>query len=151
MCIHPGHTGHRLVPLPLGPKWQWYSTSFDGEDKVPTKNRLVEAGGHDPQKLFRNLFKEKIILVAMDVGSTDDSYYRPYIAIRRQIVSHLNSTGMLTDFSAPFSVRISQVHHADYLNIVANSTFVLCPPGRFGGIIQCTRRKRTISTFHSIR
>eukprot|EP00952_Eustigmatos_sp_NYUAD-ZCMA_P004731 20804-Eustigmatos_ZCMA.PRE.1 len=53
MCLFPGHTYGKLVTLPLGPKWQWRSTAFDGEEKEGVKKDIVSAGATDPRSIFR--------------------------------------------------------------------------------------------------
>jgi hypothetical protein len=43
-CVFAGHSGGKLLPLPLGPKWQWNSTEMAAEPKAPVKERYLAAG-----------------------------------------------------------------------------------------------------------
>lgn len=128
MCIRVQHSGHKLLPLPLGPKWQWYSTDFDGEDKRETKAHIIEASS----PLFLEAHKDKVLYIAMTVESTDNPAYRPNKNLRRNFISHVTASGWVKNATAEshFSVlHQSGTDHANYMRTVAKSMFVLSPPG----------------------
>lgn len=132
MCLHPAHTGGKLVPLPLGPKWQWHSHNYDGEDKVPIKKHIVDAGATDPRLLFLEQ-KEKAVYIAMDAGSTDGPYYHPNQGLRHSIVEQVKRKGWPTSAGdakgGMFALQVGSVSHEDYMKALAKSAFALSPPG----------------------
>ncbi len=127
MCIRAQHSGHKLLPLPLGPKWQWHSTDFDGEDKRKTKAHIIEVSS----PLFLEAHKEKVLYIAMTVESTDNPAYRPNKDLRRSFISHVTASGWMnaTDKHQFSVIHESGADHASYMRAVANSMFVLSPPG----------------------
>ena len=128
MCIRAQHSGHKLLPLPIGPKWQWRSTDFDGEDKSETKAHIIEASS----PLFLTAHKVKVLYLAMTVESTDNPAYRPNKNLRRSFMSHVTASGWMKNATGEdyFSVLHQRgTDHANYMRTVADSMFVLSPPG----------------------
>ena len=128
MCIRAQYSGHKLLPLPLGPKWQWHSRAFDGEDKSETKAHII--GASSP--LFLGAHKKKVLYVAMTVESTDNPAYRPNKNLRRSFISHLTASKWIENATGEdyFSIlHQGSTNHANYMRTVADSMFVLSPPG----------------------
>ena len=129
MCFYPEATNSTLLPLPLGPKWQWRSKEFDREPKVEIKQRIVDAGSKDPRSLFNK--KQKMVYVALTVTTTDSPFYLKNKNIRQKFIDQMNSTGMFpcTDNNSQFLTVVGPHSHTQYLDIVAKSAFVISPPG----------------------
>ena len=131
LCIHSGHTGGKMRALPLGPKWQWHSGDFEGESKELVKKKLVDAGAEDTRHLFSTERQEKTIYVAMTLSTTDNPFYRPYTEIRRKFTSHLESDKLSSQEQGDFRLMIvNDAEQPMYLRSLAESTFVLSPPGK---------------------
>ena len=131
----------KLLSAPLGHKWQFSSTAFDGESKVETKARILVAGARDPRGLFLGSTKRRTVYMAMSLGTTDGPFYRAFTGVRRRLVDHLNSTGMLdpphrgakggNDADDLFTVHVeTDGGHGVYMQNLAHSAFVVAPPGR---------------------
>ena len=126
----------KLLSVPLGHKWQFYSTSFDGESKAETKARILAAGARDPRGLFSGNTKRRTVYMAMSLGTTDGPFYQAFTGVRRRLVEHVNGTGMLesphTDNKEAFAVHVEVegTPHGLYMQHLAQSTFVLAPPGK---------------------
>jgi hypothetical protein len=93
-CIFAGHVDGKLAPLPLGPKFQFQSSAFDGEPKEEVKRRLVAAGAGDPRALFLSPSKERRISAAMWVPNTDRPHYLPHTGVRRVVERALHESGL---------------------------------------------------------
>ena len=141
ICLHPGHTGGKLVALPLGPKWQWRSHDFDGESKVQTKQDIVDAGSGDPRKLFLE-GKKREMYVAIDKDSTNDPFYHPNRGLRERFLKRVKEGGF-PKAPAPGkqfgAVEAFGVSHAEYMIHLKDAAYVLSPPGKLGclGLPRC--------------
>jgi hypothetical protein len=133
MCLHPGHFGEKLRPLPLGPKWQFKSTAYHGEDKGEIKQRLVDAGAADPQAAFRRPDRQRTLYVAMLVKSAAKSWYHPARSIRLRAQKHLDLafSGLGREAGSSFALAKTapKLSHREYLLLLARQAFTLSPPG----------------------
>ena len=135
ICLHPGHTGGKLLSLPLGPKWQWSSFDFDGEDKTRTKQDIIDAGSSDPRKLFLE-GKRREMYVAMDPGSTNGPFYHPNTGLREAFLKQVREGGFPSAGAATggqfAATEAYGVGHAEYMTHLRDAAFVLSPPGGLG-------------------
>lgn len=75
----------KLIALPLGPKWQWASVSFHGENV--RKARVSKLLSHYGLNVMHNFYGKKrqdLLYVSMTKGSSDLSHYAPWRGSRRK-------------------------------------------------------------------
>ena len=131
----------RLVGMPLGPKWQWSSQAFHGEDD--TKGALLKVLGRHALDINANFYSQQkthMILTAMSEASSDGGSYIPWRGSRRQAAKIL-AQNFATDMTAAVDfafntstlVSIGQCElRRDselYLLKLQQYRFVLSPPG----------------------
>ena len=137
ICLHPGHTGGKLVALPLGPKWQWTSRDFDGEAKVQTKQDIIDAGSSDPRKLFLE-GKKREMYVAISAGNTNEPFYHPNRGLREEFLKRVREGGFPNAEGATgkqfAAVEAMDVSHAEFMTHLRDAAYALAPPGKWGAV-----------------
>lgn len=117
---NPCLTHPKLVPLPLGPKWQWRTQRFFGEPKGEHLS-LFRSAGTRPLERFRNTDGSKDKLLYFNFGdTTGEPFFRRHSGFRAQAKGQLVSRFPWND-SQPY---------ADYLETLGQHRFCLSPPGR---------------------
>lgn len=109
--VHP-----KLAPIPLGPKWQYTSHQFFGEDKEPIL-KILRTHCMTPLENFRN--KDKLLYFHFG-QTTDDPFYTPHKGIRNQVLTICQKDFILSA-GADFE---------NYLVKLGEHRFALSPPGR---------------------
>jgi len=105
----------KLFPLPLGPKWQYHSNRFFGEDKAPILSILHKycmTPSLEPTKLR--------LLYFHFAQTTSQPFFTYHKNIRQEVVQVLES-------------RFPSSSHADFENYLLQlkeHKFALSPPGR---------------------
>ena len=112
--LHP-----KLAPIPLGPKWQYTSHKFFGEDKEPILNTL-QKHCMTPLENFRNQSKKDKLLYFYFGQTTDDPFYTPHKGIR---------TCVLETCQKEFALSAA-ADFENYLVELRQHRFALSPPGR---------------------
>jgi hypothetical protein len=118
---NPSILHEKLVPLPIGPKMQWYSTDFFGEDKT---NTLILYNKYylEAEKLFRDVqLKTKLVYTNMSSNITDDPYYKPHTNIRNKVIEHLKNK---------FEIISGGKSSEDFIKDLRTYKFCVSPPGR---------------------
>jgi len=110
--IHP-----KLSPVPLGPKWQYTSNHYFGEDKAPTL-AILHRHCMTP---FENFHSKKPSLLYFHFSQTTfEPFYRPHQKMREHVLEICQTRFPLstpTDFE-------------NYIIDLRQHRFCLCPPGR---------------------
>jgi len=116
ICIsHP-----KLVAVPIGPKMQWYTTNFFGEDKTDTL-KLYNKHYLEPSKKFKDtLSKPNLLYVNMDINTTNNPFYIKHINIRKDLIQHVSK-----EFNISSNTSIEK-----YIEELSRCKFCVSPPGR---------------------
>jgi len=132
VCVHPEHFERHFVPVPIGPKWNWYSTAFNGEDKIPVKQRIIDGGAGDPKGLFASSNKTRSIYVALNTGTTDHPLQHSHKNLRNGAMNVITSTfpDHPTDNPKEFYRVHENVDHGSFMKHLATQGMVLSPPGK---------------------
>jgi hypothetical protein len=111
--VHP-----KIAPLPLGPKWQYHSTEFFGEDKGPVLDSLY-CHCLTP---YENFSKEKTDLLYFNFtqSATDDPFFN----------EHKNMRSIAANFYAGIFPNSKGGNFETYLTELKKYKFCLSPPGR---------------------
>jgi hypothetical protein len=110
--LHP-----KLVPIPLGPKWQYTSRQFFGEDKEPIL-KILRKHCMTPLEKFQS---NKPNLLYFHFGQTTDApFYSPHKGIRQKVLEICQKEFALSA-GADFE---------NYLVELGEHRFALSPPGR---------------------
>lgn len=113
ICIsHP-----KLIPIPIGPKMQWDSHDFFGEDKTPMMQVYLK---HclQPHILFRTN-KPNLLYLNM-ANTTTDTHFREHTGIRVKTLHTLQSKGYQILPNLPFE---------NYIETLKTYKFSASPPG----------------------
>lgn len=122
MTKNPSIVHPKLVPLPLGPKWQYKSYDFFGEDKKPLLE-ILHRHCTTPSNSFYSM-KSKLLHVNFNTITTTPEYqpfYRPHTNIRETLLRWCILQGFEIAQSSPYE---------EYLIEMKTYKFSLCPPGR---------------------
>ena len=129
-CIYAGHVDGKLVPLPIGPKFQFNTTDLQGYDKARVKQAISRAGGHDPRALFLGGAKERRVCGGMWVPNTDRPHYLPHTRLRRSVAEAMSALqAAAAGGGGGYIVDSDLREHQEYQELLAASAFALSPPG----------------------
>lgn len=130
----------KLVALPLGAKWQWYSTAFHGEDETKALvSKLLSYYALDVLYNFYGKKRDRLLFASMTEGSSDNANYAPWRGSRRKAAQVLQEnfpdiSGADGDMDG--QPLISNIKSCDghpeleqYLLRLQHYKFVLSPPG----------------------
>lgn len=82
----------KLTALPLGPKWQWQSTDFHGEDENKgLVSKLLSYYALDVMYNFYGKKRDRLIYLSMTESSSDNANYAPWRGSRRKAAQALRS------------------------------------------------------------
>jgi len=116
-CI--SHT--KLFPIPMGPKWQYTSSRFFGEDKQPIL-QILNTYCIEPEKKFKDTsLKTELLYFNFSIGTTDNPFITEHKDMRRQVE---------TVFLSKNFVYNQSKHFEGYIKELSNYKFCLSPPGR---------------------
>jgi len=111
--LHP-----KLAPIPIGPKWQYKSQQFFGEDKEPIL-KILRSHCLRPLENFQNTKKDKLLYFHFG-QTTADPFYTQHKGIREHVLKICQKEFPL---SAPADFE-------NYLVELRQHRFALSPPGR---------------------
>ena len=111
---------NKLKPYPIGPKWQWRTTQFYGENKYENL-QIYKSFGTDPEKMFRDHTLKKDLVFLNFSQTTNNPLYRPHKSCRHNVKSDLLKRGFKWNENRPFK---------DYMQTMTTYKFALAPPGR---------------------
>ena len=109
----------KLAPLPMGPKWQYTSHNFFGEDKAPIL-RILHTHCQEPLELFKQPASKPNLLYFSFGQTTNQPFFESHKNMREDIVTIL-SPRFPQNSSKPFE---------EYLVEMKTHKFALSPPGR---------------------
>lgn len=118
---NPSINHSKLVALPLGPKWQYYSTDFFGEDK---QSILKTLNYHciQPEKNFKNTgLKSRLLYFNFSIGTTDSPLIKEHKNMRREVENIFRKKNFYYNENKNFE---------DYIKELSSYKFCLSPPGR---------------------
>ena len=110
----------KLKPYPLGPKWQWKTTRFFGENKAE-HIRIYNQFGLEPDKSMHNQELKKNLLYFNFNQTTNNPLYQPHKNIRHKAKSDLLKNGFKWNESEEFE---------NYIRTLSTYKFAIAPPGR---------------------
>jgi hypothetical protein len=111
--IHP-----KLSSIPLGPKWQYESHNFFGEDKTP----VIDILNKYCLNPFDNFVRTKDKLLYFNFGqTTDNPIFEPHKNIREYVLEICQKNGFSISPGGSFET---------YLGELSQYKFCLSPPGR---------------------
>ncbi len=128
----------KLVPVPVGPKWQWYSPDPFTEDIKSIKSIYYRYGSM-PLFYFKNFTipslqrqinnirirktqKTEFVYNNFVHFTTEDPYYEPHKDLRPKIDDHFTKVlGIPKNLN-----RLSR----DYIQELSKHKFAICPPGK---------------------
>ena len=116
---NPCITHRKICAYPLGPKWQWRTTRFFGEDKsehLEIYNKLCRT----PRESLLNTNKKPNLLYFNFNQTSNNPLYSPHKNIRHVIKTHLYNKFKWNE-SEPF---------CNYMNTLSTYKFCVSPPGR---------------------
>lgn len=118
-CKNPCVQHPKICALPLGPKWQWKTTRFFGEDKTE-HTRIFETFGKTPHKNFTDPVLKQNLLFFNFSQTTNNPLFSPHKNIR-----HTCKSILLKHFeyhpNTPFET---------YIKNLSSFKFCMSPPGR---------------------
>jgi len=114
--VHP-----KLFPVPLGPKFQWYSTEFFGEPKQPILSILNEHCLTPEKNFLDQNMKSELLFFNYSVGTTEKPFYVEHTDIRKIAKEQLEENGFVMSENVPF---------IEYLQELSKYKFCISPPGR---------------------
>ena len=121
MTKNPSIVHPKLIPLPLGPKWQYTSFDFFGEDKGPILE-ILHRHCTTPVEYFYSP-KSKLVYVNFDTITTSREwmpFYQPHVNLREVWLYECRHQGYEIAQSSPYE---------EYLNQMKEYKFCMCPPG----------------------
>jgi hypothetical protein len=108
----------KLLAFPLGPKMQWESRDFFGEDKT----EMLRVYNHHCLAAELNFRTEKPKLLYVNLGDTTDApLYREHAGIRKHVLDLILSKGYTVSRNRPF---------VKYIEDLKTYKFCVSPPGR---------------------
>jgi hypothetical protein len=115
---NPSMVHEKIQGLPIGPKYQWSSTNFFGEDKTPVNNVLSNYC-LTPESLFLKGDKPNLLYFNYGKDTTNQAYWEEHKGIRYRIYDILSSR-----FTFLPNSRFDE-----YLRILSTYKFSISPPG----------------------
>jgi len=118
----------KIIGLPAGPKWQWFSTEFYGEDITDILSVYTQHCLEPEKKIVDKELKSNLLYLNYGVANTDESYYKPHIGIRREIKDTL---AQHFDWIAPIGSRRRETRWKfdQYIKLLSTYKFCVSPPG----------------------
>ena len=120
LAKNPSIIHKKIKPFPIGPKWQWKTTRFHGENKAEHL-RIYNKYCLNPNKNMRNKkLKQKLLYLNFN-QTTNNPLYEPHKNIRHKAKSDLLKNGFKWNQSEPFE---------NYMQTLSLYKFCVAPPGR---------------------
>lgn len=116
---NPSIDHYKLRPIPIGPKWQWKSGLFFGEDITCHKNIFIKYGMNG-YNAFKNGNKNKLLYFNFSVETTEEPFISSHKNIRQKWKTH---------FKRIFEWNENK-NFEDYIIELSSYKFCLSPPGR---------------------
>ena len=111
---------NKVKAVPIGPKWQWKTTKFCGENKSEHL-RIYNQFGLEPEKSMHNKELKKNLLYFNFSQTTNNPLYQPHKNIRHKAKSELLKNGFKWNENESFE---------NYIETLSTFKFCVAPPGR---------------------
>lgn len=116
---NPSIVHEKIQALPIGPKYQWDSTKFFGEDKAPV-NKVLSKYCLSPESNFSKGYKPNLLYFNYGKDTTNWAFWQEHQGIRYRIYDILSSRFTFLQDS----------EFDEYLRILSTYKFSISPPGR---------------------
>ena len=110
----------KLRPIPIGPKMQWYTTQFQGED-VTNHYRIFNEFCVNPGERLYSGKKENFLYINF-AQTTRNPLYSPHKNIRTDCLKQLAKTGL--------TEKQPSSNFEKYIELLSKYKFSISPPGR---------------------
>mgnify|MGYP001253356247 CR=1 FL=1 len=117
---NPCKIHYKIYPYILGPKWQWRTTRFNGENKSKMLNIYNKYCMNPQYKFYNRKLKKELLYFNFTVGTTNNPLYNDHKNIRRDIKNNL-----INKFN-----WIENTEFEAYIKNLETYKFCICPPGR---------------------
>jgi hypothetical protein len=118
---NPCVSNPKIMPIPIGPKWQHNSWHFFGEDKSPII-KVLNQFCLTPLEHFKNkTLKTNLLYFNFSLGTTDNPFTISHKNIRRKIENELLTNGFSKNKNENFE---------EYLACLTTHKYCISPPGR---------------------
>lgn len=125
-CKNPCIVHSKISPLPIGPKMQWNTTQFYGED-ISTMNQTFYRYFMNPEKLFYGDSKKSLVYVNFTSGTSNNAFYKPFKGIRYECRKQLTKNGFEVSQSVP---QLTKNGFEQYISDLSGYKFSASPPGK---------------------
>jgi len=119
--INPGIVHKKLQSVPIGPKWQWETTTFFGEPKQELMNIYIEHCLNPKSNMLNSDLKTELLYFNFNSNSTDNPLYSEHKNIRNNTENALLKNDFSWNMNQPFS---------NYIATLKKYKFSVSPPGR---------------------
>lgn len=119
-CKNPSIIHFKIRPFMLGPKWQWKTTRFYGEDKCYMLDVYNKYCLTPETKFYNKELKKNLLYFNFTTQTTNNPLYNCHKNIRRDVKSAL-----LKKFK-----WIENQEFEEYIKTLQKYKFCICPPGR---------------------
>lgn len=117
---NPCRIHYKILPYILGPKWQWRTTRFKGENKSKLLNIYNKYCMNPQYKFYDRELKKELLYFNFTVSTTNTPLYDHHKNIRRDIKNNL-----IKKFN-----WIENKEIEEYIKTLETYKFCICPPGR---------------------
>lgn len=118
---NPCASHSKIMPIPIGPKWQHHSWHFFGEDKTSTI-KVLDQFCQTPYEHFKNkTLKTNLLYFNFSLETTDNPFTVSHKNIRRQIEHTLQTNGFNKNKNGNFE---------EYMACLTTHKYCISPPGR---------------------
>lgn len=111
---------YKISPYILGPKWQWKTTKFNGENKNKMYNIYNKYCINPKYKFYNRELKKNLLYFNFNQGTTNAPLYHFHKNIRCNLKKEL-----INKFT-----WIQNKDFEEYIKLLETYKFCICPPGR---------------------
>ena len=120
MAKNSGIIHYKISPYILGPKWQWKTTRFNGENKNKMLSIYNKYCINPKYKFYNRELKKNLLYFNFNQGTTNAPLYTSHKNIRQDVKQNL-----MNKFN-----WIENKDFEDYIKTLETYKFCICPPGR---------------------
>ena len=117
----------KLIPTPLGCKWQYKTTAYNGEPKDEIVKVLLETNAHNADNNF-NTHKDNLLFVKFDANATKSARYTNHTNHRQDCITKLKKNGIAIQNTDNFAKGQYERFKKYMLELKAHK-FTASPPG----------------------
>ena len=110
---------NKIIPIPIGPKWQWQSCDFFGENKGYIINLYNKYFTNVKENFIEN--KKELLYINLSKNTSKAPCYTPHIDCRSKIINILSNK----NYNMGNKISLDQ-----YLLTLKTYKFCISPPGR---------------------